>query len=155
MTKYGLFCLVIFRGFDLKYFGLDENDVKIQDSMKQLLKHVSTTPLRLLNRNPRCEFLRFCEYKYQELVLLSIESSIFCNLDPNEVMLSLWRFFIEKRVDFSMVIWKCTLLVKIKLKVGFIVILEFKLERIRENVGSIQSQVYLSGLKCRKKEQTS
>ncbi|KAJ8900161.1 hypothetical protein K2173_024801 [Erythroxylum novogranatense] len=192
-------CLVIFRGFDLKGFGLDENEtetqcnghldnpVKINDSMKQLFEHVSSTPLELLSRNPGCEFSRFCEQKCQELVHPSMESSIFCNLDTNEVVLSSWRslsvfyesfvnmassvwtlhklafsfdpvveiFQVERGVDFSMVYMqdvtrKCTSSAKTKLKVGFTVIPGFKIGRT-----VIQSQVYLSGLKCTEQEKTS
>jgi hypothetical protein len=109
-----------------------------------------------------------------------MESSIFSNLDPNEVILNSWKslsvfyesfvgmassiwtlhklafsfdpmveiFKVERGVDFSMVYMedatrRCILPGKTRAKVGFTVVPGFKIGRT-----VIQSQVYLSGLKC-------
>ncbi|KAJ9188475.1 hypothetical protein P3X46_003831 [Hevea brasiliensis] len=114
------FCLGMFRGFDLKSFGLDEGDTEIlsnghisdsdktHSSLKQLLEHVSSSPVELLHRNHNCEFSRFCEKKYQELVHTTMESSIFSNLDQNEVVLNSWRslsIFYESFVNMASAVW--------------------------------------------------
>ncbi|KAJ8749031.1 hypothetical protein K2173_013475 [Erythroxylum novogranatense] len=107
-------CLGLFRGFDSKGFGLDENQTEIQcnghvgNSTKRLLEHVSSNPLELLSREPSCEFSRFCEKKYQELIHPTMESSIFSNFDPNEVVLSSWRslsVFYESFVNMASSVW--------------------------------------------------
>ncbi|OAY62439.1 protein GRAVITROPIC IN THE LIGHT 1 [Manihot esculenta] len=113
-------CLGMFQGFHLKRFGLDEGDaqilcnghisdsVKTRSSLKELLEHVSSSPVELLHRNPNCEFSKFCEKKYQELVHPTMESSIFSNLDHNEVILSSWRslrIFYESFVDMASAVW--------------------------------------------------
>ncbi|KAF2315040.1 hypothetical protein GH714_037646 [Hevea brasiliensis] len=113
-------CLGMFRGFDLKKFGLDEGDteilcnghvsdsVKTHSSLKQLLEHVSSSPVELLHRNPNCEFSKFCEKKYQELVHPTMESSIFSNLDKNEEVLNSWRslrIFYESFVNMASAVW--------------------------------------------------
>lgn len=185
-------CLGMFRGFDSKEFGLDgrETDelcnghvvdsVKANGSLKQLLEHVSNSPMELLSRNPSSDFSRFCENKYQELIHPTIESSIFSNLDQNEAVLNSWRslssfyesyvnmasslwtlhklafsfdpvveiFQVERGVDFSIVYMqdvtrKCIVPATTRAKVGFTVVPGFKIGRT-----VIQSQVYLSGLKC-------
>ncbi|KAF3440014.1 hypothetical protein FNV43_RR18292 [Rhamnella rubrinervis] len=183
-------CLGMFRGFDSKGFGLDENGSlcnghasesdKRNTSLKQLLEHVSSNPMELLSRDRNCEFSKFCESKYQEIIHPSMESSIFSNLDGNETILNSWRslsvfyesfvnmassiwtlhklafsfdpvveiFQVEKGVDFSMVymedVTKRLLLpCQSRAKVGFTVVPGFKTGRT-----VIQSQVYLTGLKC-------
>ncbi|OAY49337.1 protein GRAVITROPIC IN THE LIGHT 1 [Manihot esculenta] len=114
------FCLGMFRGFDLKSFGLDEGDAEIlcnghisdsdktHSSLKQLLEHVSSSPMELLHRNPYCEFSRFCEKKYQELIHATMESSIFSNMGQNEVVLNSWRslsIFYESFVNMASAVW--------------------------------------------------
>ncbi|KAF2303479.1 hypothetical protein GH714_018723 [Hevea brasiliensis] len=77
-------------------------------SLKQLLEHVSSSPVELLHRNHNCEFSRFCEKKYQELVHTTMESSIFSNLDQNEVVLNSWRslsIFYESFVNMASAVW--------------------------------------------------
>ncbi|KAE8681956.1 axial regulator YABBY 1-like [Hibiscus syriacus] len=101
-------CLGMFRGFDLESFCLrdDEGD-KGTFSLKQLLEHVSSNPMELL-RDQDSEFSRFCEKKYQELIHPTMESSIFSNLDRNEVMLNLWRslsIFYESFVSMASSVW--------------------------------------------------
>ncbi|KAL5548141.1 hypothetical protein UlMin_003372 [Ulmus minor] len=70
--------LRIFWGFNSKHFGESENGAlsnghvsdsnKKSTSLKQLLEHVSSNPLELLSREPSCEFSKFCESKYQEII---------------------------------------------------------------------------------------
>ncbi|KAM1019108.1 hypothetical protein ACFX2I_040544 [Malus domestica] len=111
-------CLGMFKGFDLKGFGLDEEEIscnghgtdvdKKNGSLKQLLEHASSNPMELLSRNQNCEFSRFCESKYQEIIHPTMESSIFSNLDRNQVVLSSWRslsVFYESFVSMASSIW--------------------------------------------------
>ncbi|KAJ6335019.1 hypothetical protein OIU78_011788 [Salix suchowensis] len=112
-------CLVMFKGFNLEGFGLESegevscnrfglDSVKSNSSLKQLLEHVSSNPMELLSRNPTCEFSRFCEKKYQELMHPAMESSIFSNLDQNEVVLNSWRSlskFYESFVNMASSVW--------------------------------------------------
>ncbi|KAJ0110666.1 hypothetical protein Patl1_00226 [Pistacia atlantica] len=111
-------CLGMFRGFDLEGFGFCENDImcnghnsesgKSTTSLKQLLEHVSCNPLEMITRDHKCEFSKFCERKYQELIHPTMESSIFSNLDQNEVVLSSWRSlseFYESFVSMASSIW--------------------------------------------------
>ncbi|OMP00630.1 hypothetical protein COLO4_12511 [Corchorus olitorius] len=169
----------------LSGFGLSENESLCNgndatSSLKQLLEHVSSNPMELLSRNQNCEYSRFCEKKYQELIHPTMESSIFSNLDQNEVVLNSWRslsifyesfvnmassiwtlhklafsfdpvveiFQVERGADFSMVYMedatkRYNLPGQSRVKVGFTVVPGFKIGRT-----VIQSQVYLSGLKC-------
>ncbi|WCJ22899.1 hypothetical protein M5689_004961 [Euphorbia peplus] len=111
-------CLIMFRGFDSKQFGLDEaesepetlsNDsVKVNSPLKQLLEHVSSSPVELISRNPQCQFSKFCENKYQQLIHPTMESSIFANLDRNEAVLSSWRslsVFYESFLNMASSVW--------------------------------------------------
>lgn len=183
-------CLGMFRNFDSKFFGLVEDGSlcnghvsdsdKRSFSLRQLLEHVSSNPMEVLSRDWSCDFSRFCESKYQEIIHPTMESSIFSNMDRKEVVLNSWRslsvfyeayvnmassvwtlhklafsfdpvveiFRVERGVDFSMVymedVTKRLLLpCKSRAKVGFTVVPGFKIGRT-----VIQSQVYLTGLKC-------
>ncbi|KAJ6872601.1 hypothetical protein NC651_031660 [Populus alba x Populus x berolinensis] len=112
-------CLGMFKGFDLEGFGLESDgeilcnghdsvSVKSNSALKQLLEHVSSNPMELLSRNPTCEFLRFCEKKYQELIHPTMESSIFSNFDQNEFVLNSWRslgMFYESFVNMASSVW--------------------------------------------------
>lgn len=114
-------CLGMFQGFDSVCFGLslkrkeEENgdlcdlDLKGRDScLKNLLEHVSSNPMELLGIHPGCEFSRFCEMKYERLVHPSMESSIFIDLDQNEVVLNSWRslsMFYEAFVGMASSVW--------------------------------------------------
>ncbi|KAK9910844.1 hypothetical protein M0R45_034783 [Rubus argutus] len=182
--------LGMFKGFDSKGFGLVEDEIlcnghgseldKNNGSLKQLLEHVSSNPMELLSRNQNCEFSRFCESKYQEIIHPTMESSMFSNFDRNAVVLSQWRslsvfyesfvnmassiwtlhklaycfdpvveiFQVERDAEFSMVYMedvtrRLSLPSKTREKVGFTVVPGFKIGKT-----IIQSQVYLSGLKC-------
>lgn len=109
-------CLGMFRGFDSEGFGLGGNEVTCNGdganlvknrSLKQLIEHVSDGPLEIL-KNPNSQFSKFCETKYQELIHPTMESSIFSNLDKNEVVLNSWRslsVFYESFVNMASSIW--------------------------------------------------
>ncbi|KAF5732933.1 hypothetical protein HS088_TW17G00466 [Tripterygium wilfordii] len=112
-------CLRMFRGFDLEGFGSGDeyqefcnghisDSVNTNSSLKQLLEHVSSNPMELLSSHPTCGFSKFCERKYQELIHPTMESSIFSNLDHNEVVLDSWRslsIFYELFVNMASSIW--------------------------------------------------
>lgn len=112
-------CLGMFRGFNLETFGLKEGGTvcnghhaseagKGNSSLKQLLEHVSSNPMELLGRNRECDFSRFCEKKYQDLIHPTMESSIFSNLDRNEAVLKSWRslgVFYESFVNMASSVW--------------------------------------------------
>ncbi|KAK4793497.1 hypothetical protein SAY86_023932 [Trapa natans] len=110
--------LVMFRGFDLENFGLNENLVlcngnysyseKGNTSLRGLLEHVSSNPMEILSMDPNCDFSRFCEKKYQELIHPTMESSVFSNIDGNEAVLISWRsttLFYKSFVEMSSSVW--------------------------------------------------
>ncbi|KAJ0246561.1 Uncharacterized protein HA466_0170790 [Hirschfeldia incana] len=177
-------CLGMFRGFDGEGFDLD-GEGESSSSLRELMQHVSSNPMELLERDKECGFSRFCDKKYHELIHPSMESSIFSNMDQTEAVLSSWRslstfyesfvamassvwtlhklalsfdpaveiFRVESGVDFSIVFMENVLrrrddkklwMNPTRAKVGFTVVPGFK-------VGStvIQSQVYLTGFKCK------
>ncbi|KAK8504079.1 hypothetical protein V6N13_132101 [Hibiscus sabdariffa] len=106
-------CLGMFRGFDVEGFGLSEKEPLCNGdtatcSLKQLLEHVSSSPMELLSGDRNCEYSRFCENKYQELIHPTMESSMFSNLDKNEAVLNSWRslsIFYESFVSMASSIW--------------------------------------------------
>ncbi|KAL2511456.1 Plant protein of unknown function (DUF641) [Abeliophyllum distichum] len=187
-------CLGMFRNFDLNDFGLGDSQVMCNGNgsingetstihngyLRELIEHVASNPMEILSKNPKCEFSRFCEKKYEELIHPTMESSLFSNLDRKEKVLDSWKslsvfyelfvrmassiwllhtlaysfdplveiFQVERGVDFSMVymedvMGKCSFPGKTRPKVGFTVVPGFKIGRT-----VIQSQVYLTGLKC-------
>ncbi|XP_074263173.1 protein GRAVITROPIC IN THE LIGHT 1 [Silene latifolia] len=113
-------CLRMFQGFDLEGFGVGEvgsvcnGDISTLDSeekrvssLRQLKDHVSTNPMEMLRECPNCEFSRFCERKYQELIHPTMESSIFNELDQGEVVNS-WKslgVFYELFVKMASAVW--------------------------------------------------
>ncbi|KAG2669322.1 hypothetical protein I3760_14G029000 [Carya illinoinensis] len=139
--------LLMFKGFDLDGFGVGENEIvcnghvlnseKNSSSLKQLLEHVSSNPVELLSMNRKCEFARFCETKYQELIHPTMESSIFSNLDRNETILNSWKslsVFYDSFVRMASAIWTLH-----KLAFSFDPVVEiFKVER-----GTDFSMVYM------------
>ncbi|KFK35269.1 hypothetical protein AALP_AA5G263300 [Arabis alpina] len=180
-------CLGMFRGFDGEGFDLDENDESSSSdsSLRELMQHVSSNPMELLERDKECGFARFCDKKYHELIHPNMESSIFSNMDQTEAVLSSWRslstfyesfvtmassiwtlhklalsfdpaveiFRVESGVDFSIVFMENVLRKKqdkklsmspTRAKVGFTVVPGFKV-----GCTVIQSQVYLTGFKCK------
>ncbi|XP_010264213.1 PREDICTED: uncharacterized protein LOC104602292 [Nelumbo nucifera] len=93
-------CLGMFDGFHLEDFGLggDESEcngvdlsVRRENSLRQFVEQSAGNEMELLNRNSRCDFARFCENKYQKLIHPTMESSLFRNLEKNELVLSSWR----------------------------------------------------------------
>ncbi|KAI4356742.1 hypothetical protein L6164_000736 [Bauhinia variegata] len=111
-------CLEMFQGFDSEDFGMSDSEImsdghalnpeKKDSSLKQLLEHVSSNPMELLSINPSCDFSKFCEHKYQRLIHPTMESSIFVNLDQNEIVLKSWRslsMFYEAFVRMASSIW--------------------------------------------------
>lgn len=110
-------CLGMFKDFDSESFGLVGNETVCNgndaimgrdNALEQLIEHVSNNPVDVLNRNPRCEFTRFCESKYEQLIHPSMESSIFRNLDRKEAVLDSWKslsVFYEAFVKMSSSVW--------------------------------------------------
>ncbi|KAG7561588.1 hypothetical protein ISN45_Aa05g029820 [Arabidopsis thaliana x Arabidopsis arenosa] len=107
-------CLGMFRGFDGEGFDLNENDDEVSEmsssdsSLRELMQHVSSNPMELLDRDKDCAFSRFCDNKYHELIHPNMASSIFSNMDENEAVLSSWRSlstFYESFVTMASSIW--------------------------------------------------
>ncbi|KAI4343238.1 hypothetical protein MLD38_027766 [Melastoma candidum] len=110
-------CLVMFRGFDSDGFGTDTDKggslcnghhERINDSLKRLLEHISGNPLEVLSMDSGCEFARFCDSKYKELINVSMESNIFGYLDGSESILNSWRslsVFYNSFVEMASSIW--------------------------------------------------
>ncbi|KAF7844856.1 protein GRAVITROPIC IN THE LIGHT 1-like [Senna tora] len=101
-------CLGMFQSFDSQEFGIRENSEEKNSCLKQLLEHVSSNPMELLSIHPTCDFSKFCELKYERLIHPTMESSIFVNLDQNEVVLNSWRslsMFYEAFVTMASSIW--------------------------------------------------
>ncbi|XP_022893211.1 protein GRAVITROPIC IN THE LIGHT 1-like [Olea europaea var. sylvestris] len=187
-------CLGMFKNFDKNDFGLGDSQVTCNGNgsihvgnstihngyLRELIEHVSSNPMEILSKNPKCEFSRFCEKKYEELIHPTMESSLFDNLDRKEKVLDSWKslsvvyelfvrmagsiwllhtlaysfdpvveiFQVERGKDFSMVymedvLGKRSFGGKMRPQVGFTVVPGFKVGRT-----VIQSQVYLTGLKC-------
>lgn len=111
-------CLEMFQDFDSDNFGLTEevlcrgSDPNLDKSdnifMKQLIEHVSSNPIEVLSKNPSSDFSKFCEKKYGCIIHPTMESSMFSNLDQNEVVLNSWRslkVFYESFVTMASSIW--------------------------------------------------
>ncbi|KAL3536989.1 hypothetical protein ACH5RR_000355 [Cinchona calisaya] len=109
--------LGMFRGFDLDDFLLCGDEIACngngsvhgaENCLKQLIQHASCNPMEVLGKNPKCEFSRFCEQKYEQLIHPTMESSIFSNFDRKEVVLDSWRslsVFYESFVRMASSIW--------------------------------------------------
>ncbi|XP_042504120.1 protein GRAVITROPIC IN THE LIGHT 1-like [Macadamia integrifolia] len=183
-------CLLMFQGFNLEGFGLEGDEVRSngaellsvrrKKSLRQFVEHGIADAMELLSREPSSDFATFCDNKYQQLVHPTMESSLFRNLEENEMVLDPWGsssvfyesfvtmassiwmlqklafafdpvveiFQVEIGVDFSMVYMenvtrKAVSPGKTRPKVGFTVIPGFRIGRT-----VIQSQVYLTGLRC-------
>ncbi|KAJ0726684.1 putative protein gravitropic in the light 1 [Helianthus annuus] len=76
-------CLGMFQGFETENFSLVGYEGSNDNSM-ELFEHVSINPLETLNKNPDFPFSKFGERKYEQLVHLMMESSIFKNVDRKE-----------------------------------------------------------------------
>lgn len=113
--------LAMFQGFDLRGFGLEgsesfcngdgDGDGSIKEDgscMKELLEHVSGVPMEILSRNPRCDFSKFCDKKYEQIIHPTMKSSIFRNCDHKEVVIDSWRslkVFYESFVKMASSVW--------------------------------------------------
>lgn len=109
--------LAMFRGFNLDDFGVDVEEVDCNGNgsvlskdvcRKALIEHASCNPMEVLGKNPTCNFSRFCEKKYEQLIHPSMESSMFSNVDKREAVLSSWkslRVFYESFVRMASSIW--------------------------------------------------
>lgn len=132
--------------------------------------------MELLERDKDCAFSRFCDDKYHELIYPNMESSIFSNMDQREAVLSSWRSlstFYESFLAMASSVWTLQKLAlsfdpvveifQVESGVDFsIVFMEDVLRRKQDKkltvnltrgkvVGFtvIQSQVYLTSLKCK------
>ncbi|KAL8142220.1 hypothetical protein V2J09_015252 [Rumex salicifolius] len=109
-NKYALLsyvCLRMFHGFDSIGFSLDENG-EDSASLKRLIQHISINPMELLSKEPSCEFSRFCEAKYQQLIHPTMESLIFSDLDQNGEIVNSWKSltgFYESFVKMASALW--------------------------------------------------
>lgn len=111
-NKYALLsyvCLRMFHGFDSTGFSLDENGRKEGSAwLERLIKHISINPIELLREDPSCEFSRFCEAKYQQLIHPTMESLIFSDLDQNGEVVNSWKSlagFYESFVKMASALW--------------------------------------------------
>lgn len=111
-------CLGMFRCFDLDDFGLHVNGTTVcngngssscrADYLKQLVQHVSCNPTEILAKNPSCDFARFCEHKYEQLIHPAMESSIFSSFDGKEVVLDSWKSlssFYDSFIKMASSVW--------------------------------------------------
>ncbi|KAL6494092.1 hypothetical protein OROGR_032001 [Orobanche gracilis] len=118
--------LGMFHNFDKNDFGLIDsqiicngdalrnNDNGMMDSehnvyLRQLIQHIAINPMEILSKNPKCEFSRFCDRKYEQLIHPTMESSIFSHLeDKKEKLLDSWKsltVFYESFVRMTSSIW--------------------------------------------------
>ncbi|XP_057531456.1 protein GRAVITROPIC IN THE LIGHT 1 [Amaranthus tricolor] len=112
-------CLQMFQGFDLQDFGLVDSDGAVNGhisssngeqkaALMKLKEHISSDPIEILRNYSNCEFSKFCERKFQGLIHPTMESTIFKNLDKDEVMVSSWQslgVFYELFVKMASSIW--------------------------------------------------
>ncbi|CAA0831816.1 Plant protein of unknown function (DUF641 [Striga hermonthica] len=103
----------MFHDFDKIDFGLCNDNCDVVDEqngyMRQLIEHVTISPMEILSMNKKCGFSRFCERKYVDLVHPTMECSIFRHLDRKEKkMLDSWKplsVFHELFVMMASSIW--------------------------------------------------
>ncbi|KAG6435656.1 hypothetical protein SASPL_100530 [Salvia splendens] len=118
-------CLGMFQNFDKIDFGLCNSEIisngngtkQIKngatdgdaiDNLRQLIDHVSNSPMEMLSKNPKCEFSHFCGRKYEKLIHPTMESSIFSNLDRKDKVLDSWKslsVFYESFVRTASSVW--------------------------------------------------
>lgn len=110
-------CLAMFQGFDLRDFRLEGTEVFCNGDglgkgdgscMKELLEHVSGVPMEILSRNPKCDFSKFCERKYEQIIHPTMELSIFRNFEHKEVVIDSWKslkVFYESFVKMASSVW--------------------------------------------------
>ncbi|XP_042510279.1 protein GRAVITROPIC IN THE LIGHT 1-like [Macadamia integrifolia] len=111
-------CLLMFEGFDSEDFGLEADEdrcngvessaVRRKKFLRQFVEHGTGDAMELLGRDPSSDFAIFCDKKYQKLVHPTMESSLFRNMEENEVVLDSWRsssVFYESFVTMASSIW--------------------------------------------------
>ncbi|CAN8254108.1 unnamed protein product [Cochlearia groenlandica] len=144
-------CLGMFRGFDGKGFGLnveeEECEMSCSDSsLRELMQHVSSNPMELLDRDKDCAFSRFCDKKYHDLIHPNMESSIFRNMDQTEAVISSWRSlstFYDSFVTMASSVWTLH-----KLALSF----DPKVEIFRVESGVDFSIVFMENVSRRKQD---
>jgi hypothetical protein len=82
-------CLSMFDGFDSHQFGATAGTAELggtepattrrNESLRQFIEHSDADPMELVNSSPDCEFARFCDRKYKQLIHPGMESSLFGN----------------------------------------------------------------------------
>lgn len=81
-------CLSMFDGFDSYQFGATADTTELggtqlaarrNESLQQFIEHSDADPMELMNSSPDCDFARFCDRKYRQLIHPGIESSLFGN----------------------------------------------------------------------------
>ncbi|KAF8083928.1 hypothetical protein N665_0744s0003 [Sinapis alba] len=95
-------CVGMFRGFD------EDDESERCSSLRELMQHVSSNPMELLERDKDSAFSKFCDEKYHELIHPNMESSIFSNMDETEAVVSSWRslsVFYESFVTMASSVW--------------------------------------------------
>lgn len=109
--------LGMFRAFDLDDFSLNGNEIVCNGNnsipskdgcLKQLIQHVSSNPMEVLGKNSKCDFSRFCEQRYEQLIHPTMESSVFSNYERKEAVLDSWKsltFFYESFVRMASSTW--------------------------------------------------
>ncbi|CAA0839917.1 Plant protein of unknown function (DUF641 [Striga hermonthica] len=108
----------MFHDFDKIDFDLCNDELICNDNcdvveqngyMRQLIEHVTISPIEIPSMNTKCGFSRFCERKYEELVHPIMECSIFRHLGRKEKkMLDFWKslsIFHELFVRMASSIW--------------------------------------------------
>eukprot|EP00268_Persea_americana_P040396 TRINITY_DN40107_c1_g1_i1.p1 TRINITY_DN40107_c1_g1~~TRINITY_DN40107_c1_g1_i1.p1 ORF type:complete len:470 (-),score=76.80 TRINITY_DN40107_c1_g1_i1:964-2373(-) len=111
-------CLVMFGGFDSEMFGLGGDAIssdlnssfnsRRKRFLRQFVEHGYVDPMELLSRYPDCDFARFCDIKYQELIHPNMESSLFGDFNEKELVLDSWRSstaFYESFVGMASAVW--------------------------------------------------
>lgn len=113
-------CLVMFGGFDAERFCLggdgissDLNlnlnlSIRRKKFLRQFVDHGYVDPMELLSSCPDCDFAKFCDVKYQELIHPTMESSLFGDFDQKELVLDSWRSstpFYESFVGMASAVW--------------------------------------------------
>lgn len=110
-NKYALLsyvCLRMFHGFDSTGFSLNENGIVGFASLEKLIQHISNDPMEFLKKDPDCEFSRFCEAKYHQLIHPTMESLIFSDLDQTGEVVNSWKSlngFYDSFVKMASAVW--------------------------------------------------
>ncbi|XP_051148244.1 protein GRAVITROPIC IN THE LIGHT 1-like [Andrographis paniculata] len=104
-------CLRMCQDFDKQSFGLPATETSgASDQLRQLIEHAESDHMEILRKNPNCEFSRFREYKYNQIIHPTMESSIFSNLSHTnkEKVLDSWKslsIFYESFTSMASSVW--------------------------------------------------